>query len=65
VVWLVFAGWWLALGHLVTAILLAVTIVVHPVRPGTPEARRAGAVANWEGDRAGADLISIGLPASG
>jgi membrane protein implicated in regulation of membrane protease activity len=27
----------------------------HPVRLGTPEARRAGAVANWEGDRAGAD----------
>jgi len=30
VVWLVFAGWWLALGHLVTAILLAVTIVGFP-----------------------------------
>jgi uncharacterized membrane protein YccF (DUF307 family) len=29
-VWLVFAGWWLALGHLVTAILLAVTIVGIP-----------------------------------
>jgi uncharacterized membrane protein YccF (DUF307 family) len=30
IVWLVFAGWWLALGHLVTAILLAVTIVGIP-----------------------------------
>jgi uncharacterized membrane protein YccF (DUF307 family) len=30
VVWRVFAGWWLALGHLVTAILLAVTIVGIP-----------------------------------
>ena len=30
----------------------------YPVRLGAPEARRAGAVANWEGDRAGADLIS-------
>jgi uncharacterized membrane protein YccF (DUF307 family) len=30
VVWLVFVGWWLALGHLVTAILLAVTIVGIP-----------------------------------
>jgi hypothetical protein len=30
VMWLVFAGWWLALGHLVTAILLAVTIVGIP-----------------------------------
>jgi uncharacterized membrane protein YccF (DUF307 family) len=28
--WLVFAGWWLALGHLVTAILLAVTIIGLP-----------------------------------
>jgi uncharacterized membrane protein YccF (DUF307 family) len=29
-VWLVLAGWWLALGHLVTAILLAVTIIGIP-----------------------------------
>jgi uncharacterized membrane protein YccF (DUF307 family) len=29
-VWLVLAGWWLALGHLITAILLAVTIVGMP-----------------------------------
>ncbi len=28
--WLVLAGWWLALGHLVTAITLAVTIVGIP-----------------------------------
>ena len=30
VVWFVLAGWWLALGHLVTAVLLAVTIVGIP-----------------------------------
>src|SRR5262249_12223159 len=30
----------------------------YPVRLGAPEARRAGAVADREGDRAGADLIS-------
>src|ERR1035437_777802 len=30
IVWLVLAGWWLALGHLVTAVLLAVTIVGIP-----------------------------------
>jgi uncharacterized membrane protein YccF (DUF307 family) len=30
VVWLVFAGWWLALGHLFTAVVLAVTIVGIP-----------------------------------
>ena len=30
VVWLVFAGWWLALGHLLVAIVLAVTILGFP-----------------------------------
>jgi uncharacterized membrane protein YccF (DUF307 family) len=30
IVWLVFAGWWLALGHLVTAILLGITIIGIP-----------------------------------
>lgn len=29
-IWLVFAGWWLALGHLATAFLLAITIVGIP-----------------------------------
>jgi uncharacterized membrane protein YccF (DUF307 family) len=29
-VWLVLAGWWLALGHLITAILLACTIIGIP-----------------------------------
>jgi uncharacterized membrane protein YccF (DUF307 family) len=29
-VWLVLAGWWLALGHLVTAVLLAVTVIGIP-----------------------------------
>jgi uncharacterized membrane protein YccF (DUF307 family) len=30
VVWLVLAGWWLALGHLITAVALAVTLVGIP-----------------------------------
>ena len=30
VIWLVLAGWWLALGHLVTALMLAITIVGLP-----------------------------------
>jgi uncharacterized membrane protein YccF (DUF307 family) len=30
ILWLVFAGWWLALGHLVTALLLAITIIGIP-----------------------------------
>ena len=30
IIWLVLAGWWLALGHLITAILLAVTVIGIP-----------------------------------
>lgn len=30
VIWLVLAGWWLALGHLITAVLLAITIIGIP-----------------------------------
>ena len=30
VIWLVVAGWWLALGHLITAIVLAITIIGLP-----------------------------------
>jgi uncharacterized membrane protein YccF (DUF307 family) len=30
IIWLVLAGWWLALGHLITAILLAITIIGVP-----------------------------------
>jgi uncharacterized membrane protein YccF (DUF307 family) len=30
IIWLVLAGWWLALGHLLTAILLAMTIIGIP-----------------------------------
>jgi len=30
IIWFVLAGWWLALGHLVTAILLAITIIGIP-----------------------------------
>ncbi len=30
VIWLVLAGWWLAIGHLITAFLLAVTIIGIP-----------------------------------
>ena len=30
VIWLLLAGWWLALGHLITAIMLGITIVGIP-----------------------------------
>jgi uncharacterized membrane protein YccF (DUF307 family) len=29
-IWLVLAGWWLALGHLITALVLAITIIGLP-----------------------------------
>jgi uncharacterized membrane protein YccF (DUF307 family) len=30
IIWLVLAGWWLALGHVITAVVLAVTIIGIP-----------------------------------
>ena len=67
IVWLLLAGWWLALGHVVTAILLAVTIVGIPFA-WAHEARQASAVADREGDpcrrrtrRSGSRRISRGL----
>ena len=30
VIWLVLAGWWLALGHLITAVALAITLIGIP-----------------------------------
>ena len=30
ILWLVFAGWWLALAHVITAVMLAVTIIGIP-----------------------------------
>ena len=53
IIWLVLAGWWLALGHLITAIVLAITIIGIPVRLGAPQARRARALADRQDDRAG------------
>ena len=47
--WLVLAGWWLALGHLITAIMLAVTIV-GTLRLGTCEACWIGTLANRQND---------------
>ena len=31
VVWLIFCGWWLALGHIVTGVLLCITIIGIPL----------------------------------
>jgi uncharacterized membrane protein YccF (DUF307 family) len=34
VIWFVLAGWWLALGHLISAVLLAITIIGIPLAVG-------------------------------
>jgi uncharacterized membrane protein YccF (DUF307 family) len=34
IIWIIFAGWWLALGHLVTGILLCLTIIGIPLGIG-------------------------------
>ena len=31
IIWIILAGWWLALGHLVTGVLLAITIIGIPL----------------------------------
>ena len=31
IIWIIFAGWWLALGHLVTAVAMAITIIGIPL----------------------------------
>ena len=33
-IWLILAGWWLALGHLVAAVVLAITIIGIPLAAG-------------------------------
>jgi uncharacterized membrane protein YccF (DUF307 family) len=35
VLWVILFGWWLALGHLVTGVLLCVTIIGIPLAAGT------------------------------
>jgi uncharacterized membrane protein YccF (DUF307 family) len=34
IIWIIFAGWWLALGHLVTGVLLCLTIIGIPLGIG-------------------------------
>ena len=70
-IWLVLAGWWLALGHLITAVLLGDHHRRHPVRLGAPEAGRHRAMADRQGDRAGgrgaaaADCTNVTVLAGG
>jgi uncharacterized membrane protein YccF (DUF307 family) len=53
IVWFVLAGWWLALCHLLTAVLLAVTINRYSVRLGAFEACWNSALAYRQNNRAG------------
>ena len=50
-IWLVLAGWWLALGHVLTAIVLAVTIVGIPFAWAHLKLAGDRAVADRQGDR--------------
>ena len=60
IIWFVLAGWWLALGHLLTAVVLADHHHRHPLRLGPPEARRHRALADRQGDRAGlGDFVNV------
>ena len=42
VIWFILAGWWLAIGHLVAAVALAITIVGIPRPRGRPDRRGRG-----------------------
>jgi len=53
IVWFLLAGWWLALGHVVTAVNPCDHHHRDSLRLGSPEARGHRAVADRKGDRAG------------
>ena len=53
IIWFVLAGWWLALGHLITALLAGADHRRPAVCVGASEARRHRAVADRQDDRAG------------
>jgi uncharacterized membrane protein YccF (DUF307 family) len=50
-IWLLFAGWWLALAHIITAIVLAVTIVGIPFAWAHVKLAGIAALAYRQGDR--------------
>ena len=53
IIWLVLAGWWLALGHLITAVLLAVTIIGIPFAWAHLKLAGIALVADRQDDRSG------------
>jgi uncharacterized membrane protein YccF (DUF307 family) len=55
VIWFFLAGWWLALGHLITAVLLAITIIGLPF--AWAHLKLAG-VSLWP---VGKDVVSTGV----
>ena len=62
ILWFVLAGWWLALGHLVTGILLCLTIIGIPL--GVASFKMAGAALVPFGKEI-VDLGSLASPPSG
>ena len=58
-IWFVLAGWWLALGHLITAGDPGGDDHRHSLRLGASETRRHRAVADRQGDRAGVRLPRV------
>lgn len=62
ILWFVLAGWWLALGHLFTGILLCITIIGIPL--GVASFKMAGAALVPFGKEV-VDLRSLGTPPDG
>ncbi len=60
IIWLVLAGWWLALGHVVTAVLLAVTIVGIPFAWAHLKLAGIALWADRQGDRTGVTAFASG-----
>jgi uncharacterized membrane protein YccF (DUF307 family) len=50
-IWLLLAGWWLALGHIVTAIGLAITIIGLPFAWAHLKLVPISPLADWQDDR--------------
>ena len=65
IIWLVLAGWWLALGHLGTALGLAVTIIGLPFAWAHLKLAVLGSVADRADDRPHGRAGRAGFPLAG
>jgi uncharacterized membrane protein YccF (DUF307 family) len=68
IIWFIFAGWWLAISHLVSALLCAITIigipfaVAHLKLAGTAIAPFGSEIVPLSQARAGEAIVAIGSP---